>query len=147
GGSEIFLRVAVGLGCPDARDLAENFARSHPSDRMRLTALEAQAGVLGPADRDELWRRAESSGSRLVALEARRIATGLERAARQPVDCALQDHGGCVAVDPLCTFRPAEILCDHVAFGGRGGPAFVPQQDWAAASGKVFRIGAACLRS
>jgi len=72
GGSEIFLRVAVGLGCPDARDLAENFARSHPSDRMRLTALEAQAGIVGIVERDALWRRAEGSGSRLVALEARR---------------------------------------------------------------------------
>jgi len=39
---------------------------------MRLTALEAQAGVLDLAQRDELWRRAEGSGSRLVALEARR---------------------------------------------------------------------------
>ena len=80
GGSEIFLRVAVGLGCPDARDLAENFARSHPSDRMRLTALEAQAGVLGPIARDELWRRAEGSGSKLVALEARRKRAELQLA-------------------------------------------------------------------
>lgn len=80
GGSEIFLRVAVGLGCPDARDLAENFARLHPSDRMRLTALEAQAGVLDAAARDDLWRRAEGSGSRLVALEARRKRGELELA-------------------------------------------------------------------
>jgi hypothetical protein len=80
GGSEIFLRAAVGLGCPDARDLAENFARSHPSDRMRLTALEAQAGALDVAARDELWRRAESSGSRLVAIEARRMRAALELA-------------------------------------------------------------------
>ena len=80
GGSEIFLRVAVGLGCPDARDLAENFSRSHPSDRMRLTALEAQAGVLGVAERDALWRRAEGSGSRLVALEAQRKRAELELA-------------------------------------------------------------------
>jgi hypothetical protein len=70
--SEVFLRIAVGLGCGDARDLAERFARSHPSDRMRLCALEAQAGVLDATGRDELWRRAESSGSRLVAMEARR---------------------------------------------------------------------------
>lgn len=72
GGSETFLRVAVGLGGEEARDLAHHFAREHPSDRMRLTALEAQAGVLDMAGRDELWRRAESSGSRLVALEATR---------------------------------------------------------------------------
>lgn len=72
GASEVFLRLAVGLGGEEARDLAERFARSHPSDRMRLTALEAQAGALDTAERDELWRRAETSGSRLVALEARR---------------------------------------------------------------------------
>jgi hypothetical protein len=72
GASEVFLRIAVGLGGAEAIDLAESFARSHPSERMRLTALEAQAGVLPDADRDDLWRRAERSGRRLVALEARR---------------------------------------------------------------------------
>ena len=71
GASEVFLRIAVGLGGEESRDLAERFARSHPSDRMRLAALEAQAGVLDPTAREELWRRAEGSGSRLVALEAR----------------------------------------------------------------------------
>jgi hypothetical protein len=72
GGSEVFLRVAVGLGCEEAQDLAHNFARTHPSERMRLTALEAQAGVLDVSARDELWRRAESNGSWLVAKEATR---------------------------------------------------------------------------
>jgi hypothetical protein len=72
GASEVFLRLAVGLGGAEALDLAERFARSHPSDRMRLTALEARAGALGPEDRDGLWRRAEASASRLVAQEARR---------------------------------------------------------------------------
>jgi hypothetical protein len=72
GASEAFLRIAVGLGCEEAHDLAERFARRHPSDRMRLAALDARAGVLGVAERDELWRRAESSGSRLVGLEAKR---------------------------------------------------------------------------
>jgi hypothetical protein len=72
GASEAFLRIAVGLGCEEARDLAERFARRHPSDRMRLCALDAQAGVLGRVERDALWRRAEGSGNRLVALEARR---------------------------------------------------------------------------
>ena len=72
GASEVFLRIAVGLGCEESHDLAERFASSHPSDRMRLAAFDAQAGVLGSAERDALWRRAEGSGSRLVALEARR---------------------------------------------------------------------------
>ena len=72
GASEAFLRIAVGLGGQEALDLADRFARTHPSDRMRLTALEAQAGVLDAGQRDDLWRRAESSGIKLVALEARR---------------------------------------------------------------------------
>jgi hypothetical protein len=72
GASEVFLRIAVGLGCEKSRDLAEHFARSHPSDRMRLAALDAQGGVLDLKERDKLWRRAEGSGSRLIALEARR---------------------------------------------------------------------------
>ena len=83
GGSEVFLRFAVGLGGDDALDLAENFARSHPSDRMRLTALEAQAGVLDVAGRDDLWRRAESSGSALVAMEARRMRAQIDYAAQE----------------------------------------------------------------
>lgn len=78
GASEVFLRIAVGLGNPEALDLAERFARRHPSDRMRLCALEAQAGVLEPEARDALWRRAEASGSRLVALEARRRRAAAE---------------------------------------------------------------------
>lgn len=72
GGSEIFLRIAVGLENPEALDLAENFARRHVSERMRLVALEAQAGILGQDDREALWRRAQCSGSRLVAVEATR---------------------------------------------------------------------------
>lgn len=85
GASEVFPRIAVGLGSAEARDLAETFARSHPSDRMRLTALDAQAGILGLAERDDLWRRAESAGSRLVALEARaRRAAWRPRTSRPP---------------------------------------------------------------
>ena len=72
GASEVFLRLAVGLGNDEARDLAETFARTHPSERMRLIALDAQAGLLDMAERDALWRRAEQSGSHLIAGEARR---------------------------------------------------------------------------
>lgn len=77
GGSEIFLRVAVGLGHAEAHDLADSFARSHVSERMRLVALEAQAGVLDVAARDALWRRAEGNGSRLIAGEATRRRAAL----------------------------------------------------------------------
>jgi len=76
GASEVFLRIAVGLGSVEALDLAERFARTHPSDRMRLTALEAEAGALDPIACDDLWRRAERSASRLIALEARRRREG-----------------------------------------------------------------------
>jgi len=76
--SQVFLRIAVGLGADEALDLAESFARSHPSERMRLTAFEALAGALDLAARDALWRRAEGSRSRLVALEAKRHRAALE---------------------------------------------------------------------
>lgn len=79
GPSEAFLTVAVSLGGVEALDLAERFATRHPSDRMRLCAWDALAGqAADDAARDALWRRAEGSGSRLVALEAksRRAALG-----------------------------------------------------------------------
>ncbi len=72
GASEAFIRIAVGLGSEEALDLASSFARTHPSDRMRLHALDALASVAeGAAARDDLWRGAEYAGSRLVAMEAR----------------------------------------------------------------------------
>lgn len=70
--SDAFLRVAVGLGGAEALDLAERFARNHPSDRLRLAAWDALASVQADAAaRDSLWARAEASGSRLVGAEAR----------------------------------------------------------------------------
>ena len=72
GCAETFLRTAVGFGGEEAHDLADHFARRHPSERMRLTALDARAGVLDLAARDDLWRRAEGSGSGLVSREATR---------------------------------------------------------------------------
>lgn len=83
GASEVALRLAVALGLDEARDLAAEFGRSHPSDRMRLAAWEAQALDAGTdAARDALWRRAEQSGSRMVAHEAtrRRAALSIEAA-------------------------------------------------------------------
>jgi hypothetical protein len=72
GASEAFIRIAVGLGGQEAQDLAHRFARHHPSDRMRLHALDALASIANDdAARDALWRRAEAMGSRLVAMEAR----------------------------------------------------------------------------
>lgn len=71
GPSEAFMRIAVGLGGAEARDLAERFAYHHPSDRMRLACWDALASVASaPAERDRVWRAAEGAGSRLVAMEA-----------------------------------------------------------------------------
>jgi len=72
GSSEAFLRIAVGLGLPEAADLADRFAATHPSDRMRLHALDALASVAPDnTARDALWARAETQGSRLVTMEAK----------------------------------------------------------------------------
>lgn len=68
GPSESFLRVAVALGGGEAKELAVHFGRTHASERMRLHAWEALASSAGDAEeRDQVWRAAETSGSRLVA--------------------------------------------------------------------------------
>lgn len=72
GSTDAFLRVAVAMGGEVALDLAETFAARHPSDRMRLTASDALASrLLDVAARDAFWARAEASGSRMVAAEAK----------------------------------------------------------------------------
>ncbi|HUQ12713.1 MAG TPA: transposase [Novosphingobium sp.] len=71
GASEVTLRLAVALGLDEARDLAAEFGRGHPSDRMRLAAWDALALDAGDdAARDAVWLRAEASGSLMVAREA-----------------------------------------------------------------------------
>ncbi len=71
GSSEAFMRIAVGLGGEEAKDLALRFGQTHPSDRMRLAAWRALASAETDASaRDEVWQRAGSAGSRLVAGEA-----------------------------------------------------------------------------
>jgi hypothetical protein len=70
--SDAFIKLAVALGSAEALDLAHNFARQHPSDRMRLAAWDALASQApSAAARDALWRQAENAGSRMVAMEAR----------------------------------------------------------------------------
>ncbi|MFM5907706.1 MAG: transposase [Novosphingobium sp.] len=72
GSTDAFLRVAVAMGGDEALDLAEGFAARHPSDRMRLTAADALASrLLDVAERDAFWAKAEASGSRMVAAEAK----------------------------------------------------------------------------
>lgn len=82
GPSEAFLRIAVALGHGEAANLADHFARTHPSERMRLTAWDALAGQAGDvAARDAVWARAERCGSRLVAMEGRARRAELSGAA------------------------------------------------------------------
>ena len=70
--SEVALKIACALDMDEAHDLAARFGRCHPSDRMRLAAFDARAGVAGTeAERDAIWAEAELSGSRMVAMEAR----------------------------------------------------------------------------
>lgn len=81
GSSEAFMRIAVGLGGEEARDLAFRFGARHPSDRMRLASWNALASVeTAPARRDAVWRQAELCGSRLVAEEAAMHRAELDRA-------------------------------------------------------------------
>lgn len=78
GSTEALLKVAVGLGSAEALDLADRFARTHPSDRLRLAAWDALAmRETDPAVRDALWRQAEQGGSRLVTMEAKARRAGL----------------------------------------------------------------------
>lgn len=66
--TEVFLRVAVATRHENALDLAEQFGRSHPSDRLRLASFEARSLLHEDAvARDALWREAELSGSRMLA--------------------------------------------------------------------------------
>ena len=68
--TECFLRCAVGLGGQQAIEFAEWAGRAHPSDRLRLASFEARSGLLDEEARDALWRKAELSGSLMVAREA-----------------------------------------------------------------------------
>lgn len=70
GASEVALRLAVALGIGEGQHVARDFARHHPSDRMRLAAWEALAS--NAVDRDAVWRDAERTGNRMVAGEAAR---------------------------------------------------------------------------
>ncbi len=79
--TEVFLRVAVATGHEGALDLAEQFGRQHPSDRLRLATFEARSLLLQDiAARDALWREAELSGSRMLEAVAKARRSDLESA-------------------------------------------------------------------
>lgn len=62
---EIALRMAAILG-EDGRDLAQDFARHHPSHRMRWQAWRALGAQAGTAERVALFERASGDPSPLV---------------------------------------------------------------------------------
>lgn len=71
--TEVFLRTAVATGEEEALDLAEQFGRSHPSDRLRLASYEARALLQTEAQaRDSVWREAELSGCRMLGKSAKK---------------------------------------------------------------------------
>lgn len=79
--TEVFLRVAVATGLDEAQQLAEDFGRTHPSDRLRLASFEARSlGLKSKAARDALWREAELSGSRMIEATAKTYRNQLELA-------------------------------------------------------------------
>ena len=80
--TEVFLRLAVGLGDEEALDLAEDFAATHPAERLRLAAFHAQSLLdADPVAQDAVWAKAERSGSRLVRAEARLHRQSLQQPA------------------------------------------------------------------
>ncbi len=79
--TEVFLRTAVASGSGNARDFAEWVGASHPSERLRLASFEARAGLSDDhAHSHELWRKAERSGSRMVATVAKKRRATLNAA-------------------------------------------------------------------
>lgn len=80
--AEALLTVAVHIG--NGRDLAAAFARDHPCDRMRVTALDALAGAGPDGETQALLERACDSPSAYVAGHVRRRVAEMERALSPP---------------------------------------------------------------
>ncbi|MDQ8755367.1 transposase [Sphingosinicella sp. LHD-64] len=76
---EPMLALAAHYGGEEGTDLLAEFARSHPSDRVRWCALHARAGAAATLDaRIALFEDAADSGSLLVAGMAQREVGRLE---------------------------------------------------------------------
>lgn len=68
---EALVKLAVHLGGGNGLDLAESFAASHPSERIRFAALEAQASVEPELEeRIVLYGRAAGAGGLVGAMAA-----------------------------------------------------------------------------
>jgi hypothetical protein len=85
---EPMLALAAHFGGEEGADLLAEFARSHPSDRVRWSALHARAGAARTiGDRISLFEKAAGGGSLLVGGMAKREAARLE-AGRAWIDSA-----------------------------------------------------------
>jgi hypothetical protein len=80
-GAEALIAIAAHLG--NGLDLAMEFARSHPCERMRVTALAALASAL-PDEADAILGYAAGDASRYVAGHARAGLAALEAAGLGP---------------------------------------------------------------
>ncbi len=70
--SEALVALAVPFGGGNGLDLAEQFAKRHPSPRMRMTALTALSSVeVEPEDRHALFAAAIDDPDRYVSARAR----------------------------------------------------------------------------
>jgi hypothetical protein len=70
---EALVKLAVHLGGGNGRDLADFFAKHHPSERIRFAALEAQASVEPSLERRiELYERASAAPGFIGAMAARK---------------------------------------------------------------------------
>lgn len=77
---EPLVALAAHYGGEAGKDLVENFATRHPSDRVRFMGLKAQAASAGEvADRIATFEKAARGSNRYVAEMARREAAKLER--------------------------------------------------------------------
>ncbi len=81
GPSEAFLRIAVAMGGDEALDLAERFARHHPSERMRQDAWRALAAAApDEAARAAIREQAGLSGAELITPITRARESGPQAA-------------------------------------------------------------------
>ena len=75
--AQMLLELAVGCGNGDALDLADQFARHHPHDAMRLTAWSAIGGSLAGDARLAHWDAGASSDHGLIRAASRRALKNL----------------------------------------------------------------------
>jgi len=92
---EPMLALAAHFGGEDGLDLLANFAKAHPSDRIRWCALRARAAASGSLDeRIAIYEEGARTDSLLVAAMARREAARIENGRAwidgAPLDAAQQ---------------------------------------------------------